>query len=239
MSPAGSSYLLGVRIDRVIWDDILKFCRQALKGTRPKQIATVNGEFILIADHNPAYKDVLNRSDLNIPDSTNVYWISILKGQALPMITPGSDFTLKLAELAAETGDSIFLLGGRGEVPKKAATELKRRHPNVKIAGTSSGNPHDPAVIKHIQTAKPDIVLIAYGAPTQDFWIAEHKSKLTARILVGVGGTFDMLAGVLPRAPHSLRALHLEWLWRLIIEPRRLGRILNAVIVFPLKALFN
>lgn len=223
----------------VDWPIITEFCLQALRGSEPKQIVTVNGEIILEADRNPIYKEVINKADMNIPDSTNVYWVSQLKGQLLPMITPGSDLVIRLAELATKNSYSIFLLGGRGDVPEKAASALKKQFSNLKIAGTSNTNPHDQTVLKQIQTSQADILLVAYGAPKQEFWIAEHKSKLPTRILVGVGGTFDMLAGVLPRAPQIFRLLHLEWLWRVIIQPSRLSRVFNAVVVFPLKALFS
>ena len=94
-------------------------------------------------------------------------------------------------------------------------------------------------IINDINKTNPDIVFVAYGAPKQDIWIANNKSKLKAKILVGVGGTFDMLAGVKKRAPKFFQKIRLEWLWRAIIEPKRLGRIANAIIVFPVKFLFD
>lgn len=231
--------LLGCRIDNVDWSDIDEFCHSALEGAVPKHIVTINGEQILAAGRNDAYRQALNAADLVIPDSTNVVWVSRWKGSGLKAITPGSDLTLRLARYAAETNRSIFLLGAREGVAAAAGSALRRMYPGLKIAGTSAANPDDKIVITQIAKAKADIVLIAYGAPTHDLWIQENKAATGAKILVGVGGTFDMLAGRLPRAPKIMRTLHLEWLWRLILQPSRLGRIWNAVVVFPLKAILS
>ena len=135
--------------------------------------------------------------------------------------------------------ESVYLLGAKEGIAATAANLLQKSIPNLKIAGTSSKDPNDPNVIYDIRESGADIVLVAYGPPKQEIWIAKNKEKTGAKILVGVGGTFDMIAGVLPRAPKLMRALHLEWLWRLILQPSRIGRIWSAVVVFPLKAIFG
>ncbi len=241
MSPQenNSIRLLGCRVDSVTWDQVESFCRQALTGSEPKHIITINGEHILSAQKNEAYRTLINQADLNIPDSTNVAWISHLKGRGLPQVTPGVDLTTRLARIAAETESSVFLLGGRNDVAEEAAKALQKQFPNLKIAGTSNADPNNNQLVEEIRASGAAIVLVAYGAPTHDFWINQNKATTGAKILVGIGGTFDMLAGRLPRAPQFLRTLHLEWLWRLILEPSRFGRIWNAVVVFPFKALLT
>jgi N-acetylglucosaminyldiphosphoundecaprenol N-acetyl-beta-D-mannosaminyltransferase len=238
-STVGRINILGCRVDNVTWDDVAAFCQGALEGREPKQVITLNGEHILAAQADAAYREVINRADLNIPDSTNVVWVSKLKGTPLQTRTPGVDFALHLCAIAQQTGSSVFLLGGKGETAKRASDQLRRRFPKLKIAGTSNRDPEDLGTLPGIKEAKTDIVLVAYGAPAQEMWIARHKHETGAKILVGLGGTFDMLSGILPRAPRPLRALHLEWLWRLVIQPSRIGRIWRAVVIFPLRAVFN
>lgn len=234
-----SIHILGCRIDNVDWSDIDAFCADALNGNEPKHIVTINGEQILSAIKNDAYKNALNSADLIIPDSTNVVWLGRWKGMPIKYVTPGSDLTIRLSKLAAETGQSVFLLGSREGVAAKAGEALQKKFPNISIAGNSAANPDDPTVVGEIAKSEAAIVLVAYGAPAHDLWIQKNKVSTGAKLLVGIGGTFDMLAGVLPRAPKVMRDLHLEWLWRLILQPSRIGRIWNAVVVFPLRAILT
>ena len=236
---AKSVRILGVRVDNVDWSDVTDFCRDALNQSSPRQIVTVNGEFILEAQKNHEFREIINNADLVIPDSTNVVWVSRILGTPLRAITPGSDLVCELSDLAAKDGHSIFLLGGQEGIAHKAGERLQQINPGLKITGTSHADPDDPYVLKHIRDSGADIVIVAYGSPRQEEWIGQHKNELGAKILVGIGGTFDMLAGVTPRAPRVLRALHLEWLWRLILQPRRFGRIWKALVIFPLKAIFT
>lgn len=234
-----STIILGCRVDNVSWAEIEEFCADAMLQTAPKHIVTINGEQILQAQKNQSYREALNSADLIIPDSTNVTWVSALRGTPLKGVTPGSDLTVRLAKLASQTGASLFLLGSKEGIAQKASEVLSHMYPGLKIAGTSSADPDNAAVIGEIAKSNAAIVLVAYGAPVHDLWIAKNKTATGAKILVGIGGTFDMLAGRLPRAPKILRSLHLEWLWRLILQPSRIGRIWNAVVVFPLKALLS
>jgi len=229
--------LLNVRIDRVNLEKVRQFCRQALSGTGGKQIVTLNGEIALKAARLPALAAVINRADLVVADSTNVLWASYYLGRPLPGRIPGVDLVKELAQLLSSTGGSVYLLGSRDDVAKQAALALKKQFPNLHLAGFSSANPDDESVASQIRRSGADLVLVAYGSPTQELWIDQYGPETGAKLLVGVGGTFDMLAGRLRRAPRSWRVLHLEWLWRLILEPRRLGRIFQAVVVFPLKVI--
>ena len=231
--------ILNTKVDSVSWNDILNICDDWLNDKTPHQIVTTNGEFILEAQKNRTFQNVINNSDLSICDSTNVYFASYLLGNPLKAITPGSDLVMRLSKFAEEHNYSIYLLGGREDVAKIASGKLVKTYAHLHIAGYSSKDPDDESIINDINKTNPDIVFVAYGAPKQDIWIANNKSKLKAKILVGVGGTFDMLAGVKKRAPKFFQKIRLEWLWRAIIEPKRLGRIANAIIVFPVKFLFD
>lgn len=234
MLPQRSKTILGVRVDDVNWNDIDAFCAETLKQNQPKQIVTVNGEFVLDAQKNERFKNIINKADLVIPDSTNITWFGRLKAT-----TPGSDLVIRLSQLAAKNNQSVFLLGGWNGVSERAARKLQEHIPNLKIAGYSSADPAEMGTADRIKESGADIVFVAYGAPKQEYWIDENKEKAGAKILIGVGGTFNMLAGTLPRAPKFLRLIHMEWLWRLIIEPKRWKRIWRALVVFPLKVIFH
>ncbi|MEK7202605.1 MAG: WecB/TagA/CpsF family glycosyltransferase [Patescibacteria group bacterium] len=231
--------IFGITIDRLSWTELDQYCQQALLEDSPKHIVTANGEILLKAAENNSYRETLNSADLVIPESTNLAWVLALKGKPVKQITSGADLVNHLARIAADNHKSIFLLGGREGIAAKAGKRLKQLSPGLKIAGSSSADPNDPYVLKPIRDSGADIVLVAYGAPQQEQWIAQHKNELGAKVLVGIGGTFDMLAGVTPRAPQLLRTLRLEWLWRLILQPSRFGRIWRAVIIFPIKALLS
>ena len=133
---------------------------------------------------------------------------------------------------------SVFLLGAAPDVAELAAAKLREKNPQLRIVGTYSGSPSEadaPEILRRINAADPQVLLVAFGAPAQDLWIDRYKADLHhVRVAMGVGGTFDFLAGRIKRAPHIFRSLGLEWLWRLIQEPRRIKRIRNAVVVFPL-----
>lgn len=231
--------IFGITIDRLSWTELDKYCQQALLEDSPKHIVTANGEILLKASESNPYRNTLISADLVIPESTNIAWVLALKGKPVKQITSGADLVSHLARIAAESQKSIFLLGGREGIAFKAGERLQQINPGLKIAGCSSADPDNLDILKHIKGSGADIVLVAYGAPKQEEWIAENKDKLDAKILVGIGGTFDMLAGVTPRAPQLLRTLRLEWFWRLILQPSRFGRIWRAVVIFPLKALFS
>ncbi len=202
-------------------------------------ITTINGEIALLARKYPDYRTILNRADLAIPDSTNVVWVARLKGAELKRTTPGVELVERLGGIAAEMNKSIYLLGSQGGAAAKTAEILQQKFPGLEVAGVSEAEPDDPAIAAEIRRKNPDIVFVAYGAPKQEKWIVEHKDQVTAKIMVGIGGSFDMISGIFPRAPRAWRRMHLEWLWRLILQPQRFWRIIKAVIIFPLLALFN
>ncbi len=147
----------------------------------------------------------------------------ILKSKALDKIS-GVDLTYKLCEEAAKQGYRVFLLGGQNGVGNKAAEVLKSLYPGINIVGTYEGNPEDNNVITKIHESKPQILLVAWGAPKQDLWISKNKNEINVPVMMGVGGTYDFIAGVQKRAPKVWRDLGFEWLWRLVREPWRWKR---------------
>ena len=154
----------------------------------------------------------------------NPKWIK----SALPEKIPGSDLIWDLAKLASENNLSIYLLGGFGDTPNRVAKKLTSKFPNLKICGTSTKNFDDPAVVDDIKKASPDMLFVAYGPIKQERWIASNLPNLPVKLAIGLGGTFDYLAGKVPLPPKIARAMGLEWLWRLFTQPKRIGRIFNA-----------
>ena len=231
--------IFDVPIDRLSWAELDEYCRKALLEDTPRHIVTANGEILLQAADDKNYANILRRADLVIAESTNVALVARWKGRPVREVTAGADLVNHIAEVAINNQKSIFLLGSREGIAAKAGERLQQLHQGLKISGCSSADPNDPDILKYIKDSGADILLVAYGSPKQEQWIAEHKDELGAKILVGIGGTFDMLAGAMPRAPLWVRKFRLEWLWRVILQPSRFARIWRAVVVFPLKAIFE
>lgn len=237
MNASRSIYLLGCRLDLITWRDLKIFCEKSLLGKLPRQIVTLNGEIALTASRHQLLLKVINEADLVVADSINVVLASYLKYRRLPTRIPGVDIVDLLCAVASEMGYRVFLLGGRAGIGERAAAKLKDRHKNLIIAGVSAADPNNTEAVKKIKDSRADIVLVAYGSPKQELWIARHKKSSGAKILIGVGGALDMIANILPRAPLLLRKLGLEWLWRLILQPKRIKRVWKAVVIFPLAVL--
>jgi N-acetylglucosaminyldiphosphoundecaprenol N-acetyl-beta-D-mannosaminyltransferase len=208
-----------------------------IASKKPHQVTTVNNEFVLEAQSNGDFLKILQSADLSLADSTGVVWAARRQGAQLERI-PGADLVNELAK----QGWSMYLVGGADGVAEKAAQTLTKTY-DTKIVGAEVGlrpgdNPEKTeALIKRINTAKPDVLLVAFGAPKQDLFIFEHKAELNVPVMIGVGGTLDFLAGKVSRAPQFIRSIGLEWLWRLIQQPSRLPRIWRALIIFPFRVL--
>lgn len=228
-------HLLGVPIDALSRKEAVQALHACCGGGR-HHVMTPNSEMLVEATRNPRFHALLRSTQLNLPDSQGLLWMARVTGQRLPERVSGVD---AVQELCAKLDEQhpVFLLGAAPGVSDRAAEELQRRNPRLRIAGTYVGSPRpqDSAeILRRIQAVGPHILFVAFGAPAQDLWIAKHLPLLpSVRLAMGVGGTFDFLAGVQKRAPRWMQKLGLEWLWRVLREPRRIGRIWRAVIVFP------
>lgn len=224
--------ILGVAVDDVTEDEALARIVALLEAGGVHQICTVNPEFVIEAGRNPEFAAVLARASLCTPDGVGLLLAARYVGQPLRGRVTGVELTRRLARLAAARGYRLFLLGAAPGVAEAAAQVLTREAPGLLLAGCYAGSPalrHEPFLEQVIRAARPDILLVAYGHPRQDLWIARNQGRLGVPIAVGVGGTFDYLAGTVPRAPRWLRRLGLEWLHRLAHQPQRLPRIVDAV----------
>ncbi len=221
-------HVLGVRVDVVTEQEALDLMACWVAEGRPRQVATINPEFVMRARANPAFAAVLDASDLATPDGVGVIWAARRQGVYIPARVGGSDITLPLARQCARLGHRLFLLGAAEGVADEAARRLRRQIPSIMV-DAYSGSP-DPAAdaetVARVRAAHPDIVLVAYGSPKQEFWIARNKEAVGAAVSIGVGGAVDYLAGVQRRAPALVRRLWLDWVFRLVTQPRRWRRML-------------
>lgn len=221
--------ILGIRVDNVTTPETLETMARYVDEKYPRQVVTLNPEFVMRAQHDAAFRVVLDEADLALPDGHGLLWASRLQRRPLRERVTGSDTIPLIAAMSAERGYRLFFLGAAPGVAHRAAEVLAERHPGLQIVGTYSGSP-DPSeeddIVARIVAASPDFLFVAYGAPRQDLWIRRNLDRLRVPVAMGVGGTFDFVAGTAPRAPVWMRQRGLEWLHRLIRQPWRWRRML-------------
>ena len=201
----------------------------AVAEETPRQVATVNPEFVMRARRDAAFREVLAHADLCVPDGYGVVWAARRLGHPLPERIAGVDFVQALTRRGAKAGWRFFLLGAAPGVAEAAADALVAEAPGLQVVGCLAGSPApsaDAEVTAAIRAVSPDVVLVAYGAPNQDLWIARNLHATKARMAIGVGGAFDFLSGRRRRAPRWMREHGLEWLHRLSREPWRWRRMM-------------
>lgn len=220
---------LGIRVDNVSMDQTVSAVASAIAGNKPCNIVTVNPELVMTAAKNSAFSEVISKANVVTPDGVGLIIMGWLTGRRLRERVTGVDLCDRLAQEANQKGWSVYLLGAAPGVAQRAAVNLQKKYPDLKIAGTSSADPDDllaKDIKNNIISHKPDILLVAYGSPTQEFWIDKHRQQLDPIITIGVGGSFDFIAGSTKRAPKMVQKVGLEWLWRLILQPKRFKRML-------------
>lgn len=237
--------ILGVKIDKVNQQEALDLIEKWIWNGGKHYVVTPNLEFILAAQKDQEFKRVLNNADLAIPDSSSLgfsYWLFkkniLLRLILWPLFflpikqlipfdrVAGTDLMEAFCKLAAEKGFVTSFLGGEGEVAKKAAECLKKKYPKLKIAFAESGGEVDKeGNISSTNSIPPcDLLFVAFGHIKQEKWIAKNLNKIPAHVAIGVGGAFDYFSNKVPRAPKWLRDLGFEWLFRLVVQPRRIKR---------------
>lgn len=221
--------ILGVPVDAVTEAEAVEWVGAAVADRRPRQVATVNPEFVMRARQDERFLQVLRQADLCLPDGYGVVWAARRLGQPLPQRLAGVDFIRALARRGAGEEWRFFLLGAAPGVAEAAGRALSAECPGLAIAGCLPGSPNpveDVPLTQAVRAARTDILLVAYGAPAQDLWIARNLTLTGARVAIGVGGAFDFLSGRARRAPRWMQDHGLEWLHRLGQEPWRWRRML-------------
>ena len=221
--------ILGVPVDRVGEEEALARIETFLQKGGAYQVVTVNPEFVMAAQRDREFLQVLRSADLSLPDGVGLLWASRWLGVPLKERVAGVDVVRRVARIAAKGGYRLFLLGAAEGVAEAAAERLKEENPGLAVAGAYAGSPNpdeEREIVEMIKEAKPHILLVAYGAPQQDLWIYRNRERLGVPVAMGVGGALDFISGKARRAPGWMQRLGLEWLHRLIYEPWRWRRML-------------
>ena len=192
------------------------------------RVVTPNAEFALEAKKNSRFLNILNTSQLVLADGISVVLASKIIGDPMQGRVTGVGFAQALAAAMAKEGRSIYLLGAKPGVAEQAAEKLLQTYPGLKIAGTHDGyfKEEDP-VVAAINAAKPDALLVCLGAPKQEYFMEDHDADLEVPVMAGLGGSMDVLAGNVQRAPEFFQKYGLEWLYRLCKEPQRWRRMIK------------
>jgi len=225
------SQILGVTIDSIVISNLHNKIDEFIIGNQKSIVSNVNIQALNLAFNNKWFRNFLNQSEIVFCDGFGVKVAAKILGFDIPERITYADWTWSLAKLCEENLFSLFFLGGKEQIAGLAAQKLKQRFPALPISGTHHGyfnktfnHPENEAVIKAINEAKADILLIGFGMPLQEKWIMENFDRLDVKVFMPVGAAFDYVSGSVRRAPRWMTDHGLEWLGRLIIEPRRLWK---------------
>ena len=237
MSDFASTKILGVRVDKVTKAQALETFRQLLDGSRCELIVTPNAEIVEKASKTPQLRRIINEdAALVTPDGVGLIYASKLKGDPIEEKVAGIDFARSAIEICAQLGRSVYLLGSKPGVAEAAAANLEKEIPGLKIAGFRDGyfkEEEEASIVRQINESGADFLCVALGSPKQEYFVIRHRDML--KVKAGLGGSLDIWSGQLNRAPAFYIDHGLEWLYRMIQEPKRLKR-LPALPVFLIKA---
>lgn len=231
IAPGPARVRLGhIQIDQVTMAGALQAIEQLVAAGRGGLVFTPNVDHVIIAERNPEFREAYAGASLSLADGMPILWAAHLLGQPLPEKVSGSDLVLPLCERAAARGWRVYLLGAGSGIAEAAARQL-RQQLGLEVVGTDApriridGEPDDTvAALERVRAARPDLLLLAFGAPKQEVWAYRHRQALGGAVAIGVGASLDFIAGTVRRAPRWMSRVGLEWLYRLLSEPRRLWR---------------
>lgn len=220
--------ILGVKVARMSMDQVLEWCRIMVEQEKPRHLVTANAEIVYRAYNDPEFARLVEKADLVTADGSGVVWASRLLGSPVPERVSGIDLVNELLVMAEKKGWGVYFLGGQKAVAEKAVLNTLSAHPRLKVCGYRDGyysQEEEDQVVSNIYKEKAQILLAALGSPKQEAFIQSHLKELNTPLCIGVGGTFDVLAGVAERAPAWMRDYGLEWLHRLLKSPSRWRRV--------------
>jgi len=233
--------ILGVQVDKVNIPEAVDRIMEMLSENKPHMVFTPNSEIIMVAYKDEEFKEILNSADLLTADGIGVVYASKILHNPIEERAAGYDIACGVIEKIAETGHGLYLFGGKPGVAETAKENIEKEYPFLRVVGTHDGyftEEQVPEIIDDINKSGADILFVCLGAPAQEKWIYKNKDKLKVRVSMGVGGSIDVLAGVAERAPEKWCNMGLEWLYRLIKQPKRFIRML-ALPKFGLTVLFK
>lgn len=221
--------ILGVPVDAITMGEAVARIDGFIEKRTPVLVATANAEMLMRATHDGALRRILQGAAMVTPDGAGTVWAAHHLGYAMPERVAGYDMVQELMREAPAKRRRIFFFGSAPGVADKAKKKAEQLYPGIEIVGTRNGfftAADEPAIIEEIKAAHPDILLAALGVPKQEKWLAKHLGELGVPVAIGVGGTFDVMAGVMKRAPCWMQRAKLEWLFRGMMQPKRAGRLL-------------
>jgi N-acetylglucosaminyldiphosphoundecaprenol N-acetyl-beta-D-mannosaminyltransferase len=218
--------VLGCEIDRLDLERTVARCAEHVEQRSGALQVSVNAAKLVAMRKDAALRDFVERSDIVSADGQSVVWASRLLGDPLPERVAGIDLMHRLLALAETRGYRVFVLGARRDVLERAFVELRRRHPSLVVTGRDGyfRDSEVDDVRAEIRAAEPDVLLVAMSSPQKERWLDDHARELGIPFAMGVGGAIDVVAGVVSRAPRWMQSAGLEWLYRLLQEPRRMWR---------------
>ena len=220
--------ILGVAFDDLSMDEAVEAALGLIAGRRALYACTPNPEIVMAARDNPALASALDGAALVLADGVGVTKAAQMLGTPLKGRVPGIDFAGRVISALAVKGGSVYLFGAKPGVAEAAAEKLRASYPGIVIAGTSDSYfTDDVPIVEKIDAAAPDFLMVCLGSPKQELWMADKAGRINCGLMAGLGGSLDVLAGNVPRAPEAWRKLGLEWLYRLIREPKRIGRVMK------------
>lgn len=222
--------ILEVPIHPYTMDEAVHLLQDSVLNERPTFVVTANAEIIMLAQNDPAYKELLQQqADIVLPDGAGTVWGGRTLGYDIPERVAGYDLFLRLLAVAALKHWSVYFFGGAPGIAEAAAKTATIRYPGLQVAGTHNGyfaDSENPEIVKNINASGAQFLFAALGAPKQEMWLSEQAQLLKPFVRMGIGGSFDVLAGKVKRAPQWMQDARLEWLYRLLKQPSRFTRML-------------
>ena len=220
--------IMGLRFDNVTMDEAIARAGELMARPGAAWAVTPNAEIAYEALRDESLRALLNSADLMLPDGAGVVLAAKLLGTPLKGKVAGVDFAARLLRELAAQGRTLYLLGGKPGIGEKAAEAMRRQNPALSVCGIADGYFKDEApVVEAINAAGADVLFVCLGAPKQERFMAEHRQELNVKLMIGLGGSLDAFAGTVKRAPRWMIRMNLEWLYRLLKEPKRFKRMLR------------
>ena len=220
--------ILNVPVAALTMSEAVGKVQQFIDDKKNALIATANAEMIMNAQHDEELCEILKSADLVVPDGAGTVWAAHHLGYAMPERVAGYDLVQELLKAAPKRGDRVFFFGSAPGIAEAAKKKAESLYPGVQIVGVRNGyftSDDEPAIIEEIRAAEPDILLAALGVPKQEKWLRRYRKELRVPVSIGVGGTLDVMAGNVRRAPKWMQKAKLEWLFRGLLQPKRAGRL--------------
>ena len=222
-------HILDLPVNHVTMATALKAIDGFIRDGSPHHVVTADATMLVMAQEDTALREIISHAELITPDSEGIRWAARRQGAPLPERVSGVEIVERLCERSVTTGYRLYFLGAAPGVAEQAKARMEAKYPGAQIVGTRNGfftEAELPGILDAIRTARPDVVCVAFGIPKQEKWIAAHRATLGVPVLIGVGGTLDVLSGTVKRAPLLMRRLKLEWLWRVLSNPKKIGKVM-------------